>query len=521
MPTQAFTLRMPFFHSMLFRISILVLMLTTGLLILLGSWQYLSAKQRFEMRLEADADLIIERLVQTLQDPLYNFDMSQVYAALHSEMKDTRILSIGIHGEDMEKEPDICIGRNHRGEVVSMEKLPDTRNFLRNMAVTYRGETIGTVTLIMDPAFFKEGLRQIFFDLILIVLILDLLLFITLVFTLRRVVVMPLHRLTAAVQDVAQGKGDLTRRIPIVSKDEMALLSHWMNTFVDALETKAKIARKVADGDLTVTIPVLSDQDTLGQALATMIRRLARAASEVRIAARHSVEASRDVLTISNRLRRGTLTQAESAEHLSSRMREVSLAVSRNLATARNTENGAMKASEMADASSKAVEDAARAMFDIIRRIGIVEEIARQTHLLALNAAIEAARAGEHGRGFAVVADEIRKLAEKSRESAVAIGKMAREGSTMAKDAREHLESLVPEIRGNADRVMEIRTASDQQADAIGQATDILGGLESVVQENARSAEQMNLASQALNRIADQLESQVQYLQIKQEGDTG
>jgi methyl-accepting chemotaxis protein len=161
------------------------------------------------------------------------------------------------------------------------------------------------------------------------------------------------------------------------------------------------------------------------------------------------------------------------------------------------------------------VENATQVIADITKRIGIVEEIARQTNLLALNAAIEAARAGEHGRGFAVVADEIRKLAEKSRESAVAIAKVAKQGSLVADIAREHLQALIPEIEANADRVREIRAASDEQDDAIRQAAEFLGGLEIVVQENTQSAEEITLASQALNRIADQLESQVQALQIK------
>ncbi|MCW7753268.1 methyl-accepting chemotaxis protein [Desulfobotulus sp. H1] len=504
------------FHSMLFRISAFVLILSTVLLALLGSWQYAAAKKRFEQSLEKDADLIIDRLVQTLRDPLYNIDMIQVNATLHSEMKDTRILAIGLKEPELKEGYLVCIGRNPKGASIPVDRLPESKNFMRERGVIHNGELMGEVTLLLDPAFFQDGLRQIIQDLVLIVLILDLLLFITLVFTLRKIVVLPLHKLIAAVQDVAQGEGDLTRRIPVEAKDEMGILSRWMNTFVDSLEIKAKLARKVADGDLTISVPILSDQDTLGQALSTMVRRLARAASEVRFAARHSVEASRDVFTISARLNEGTLKQARAAEHLATRMREISLAVSRNLATARNTEDAAFKAATKADASGKAVEDASRAMNDIIQRIGIVEEIARQTHLLALNAAIEAARAGDHGRGFAVVADEIRKLAEKSRESTLAIGKVARDGSTVARDAREHLQALIPEIRSNADRVKEIRAASDEQADAIGQATKFLGGLETVVQENAKSAEQMALASQSLNRIADQLESQVQSLQIKE-----
>jgi methyl-accepting chemotaxis protein len=501
---------------MLFRINALVLLLSTSILLLLGLWQYQAAKTRFEQTLNADADLVIQRLAQTLQDPVYNFDTAQVTAALLSEMRDSRILAVSVQ-ENAEDSGSFlfCLGRDAQGSPIPMESLPQTKDFLRNMPITYRDIPLGHVTVILDPGHFKEGLRHILQEILFGILILDTLLFISLVLLLRRMVLFPLRNLIAAVQDVAQGKGDLTRRIPVRSRDEIALLSMWMNTFVETLEAKADLARKVADGDLTVSVPILSDQDTLGQALATMVRRLARAAREVRSAAQASVTASRDVFAISERLSQGTRRQAQSADHLSQRMREISLGVSRNLATARRAENGATEAANQAQATGKAVENATQVIADITKRIGIVEEIARQTNLLALNAAIEAARAGEHGRGFAVVADEIRKLAEKSRESAVAIAKVAKQGSLVADIAREHLQALIPEIEANADRVREIRAASDEQDDAIRQAAEFLGGLEIVVQENTQSAEEITLASQALNRIADQLESQVQALQIK------
>lgn len=500
-------------HRLLFRISAMVLLLSTTILGLLGAWQYQAAKARFEKNMEADASLIIDRLGQTLVEPFYNFDMAQVYLTLQSEMKDRRLFAVAV-SEPQNQKLILCIARNAEGSPETVRGLPENRGIVRKIPIVQHGEALGSVTAIFDSGYYRDGLREIIREILITIFVLDLLLFGTLVFSLRRIVILPLRRLIAAVQDVAQGRGDLTRRIPIQSRDEMALLSLWMNTFVDSLETKAQIARKVADGDLTVSVPILSDQDTLGQGLATMVRRLARAASEVRAAARHSVNASRDVFAISERLSQGTLRQADAAEHLTHRMREISLAVSRNLATARRTENGALEAASQAEASGKAVENAVQVMADITKRIGIVEEIARQTNLLALNAAIEAARAGEHGRGFAVVADEIRKLAEKSRASAMAIAKVAKDGGTLAQNAREHLQSLIPEIQANADRVREIRAASDEQAQAIGEATEFLGGLETVVQANAEAADQMSAASRTLNHIADQLESQVQTLKI-------
>ncbi|MGO7631704.1 methyl-accepting chemotaxis protein, partial [Rhizobium ruizarguesonis] len=102
---------------------------------------------------------------------------------------------------------------------------------------------------------------------------------------------------------------------------------------------------------------------------------------------------------------------------------------------AAQTEKLARQSAKDAEMSGDAVTRAVDALRTIAQKIGIVQEIARQTDLLALNAAVEAARAGEHGKGFAVVASEVRKLAERSQSAAAEISSMSSDTVKAAADA--------------------------------------------------------------------------------------
>ena len=126
----------------------------------------------------------------------------------------------------------------------------------------------------------------------------------------------------------------------------------------------------------------------------------------------------------------------------------------------------------------------------IAEKIGIVQEIARQTDLLALNAAVEAARAGEHGKGFAVVAAEVRKLAERSQSSAQEISELSARTVQAASDAGRTLKDLVPEIQRTADLVREISTATQEQNIGAEQINEAIRTLDQIIQENAQTSEQ-------------------------------
>jgi methyl-accepting chemotaxis protein len=205
----------------------------------------------------------------------------------------------------------------------------------------------------------------------------------------------------------------------------------------------------------------------------------------------------------------GASRQAASTEEITSSVDEMVATIRQNAENAAETERIARQAAKDANEGSVAINEALGAVKSIVERIAVIEEIASRTNLLALNAAIEAARAGESGKGFSVVAGEIRKLAERSRDSAAEIREISVSTTVAAEKAGDILGRLVPDIGKTADLVAEINAATAEQgvgADQIGQA---MVQLDAVVQKNAAASEELSAAAQILSDESETLKETV------------
>jgi methyl-accepting chemotaxis protein len=322
----------------------------------------------------------------------------------------------------------------------------------------------------------------------------------------------PVTRLTAVMRRLALGETavELTDG---GRADEIGELADAVKTLAGNLGASAAVADQIAAGNLTVESRRLSDKDSLGIALETMLQKLRMVAGEVASAANNVSSGAEELSSSAEEMAQGSTEQASSTEEASASMEQMAANIKQNADNASQTEKIARRSAQDAQASGDAVNKAVNAMQTIAEKIMIVQEIARQTDLLALNAAVEAARAGEHGRGFAVVASEVRKLAERSQAAAAEISSLSSDTVKVAAEAGQMLTKLVPDIKRTAELVEEISAACREQDIGAEQVNQAIQQLDKVTQQNASASEEMSATSEQLAAQAEQLQVTIAFFQ--------
>ncbi|MBB3350710.1 methyl-accepting chemotaxis protein [Rhizobium sp. BK049] len=319
-----------------------------------------------------------------------------------------------------------------------------------------------------------------------------------------------------------------TTRMTMIAVAAVALLvaaitAFWIaSTISKGLGRANTVVREVSEGDLTKMADITS-HDEIGELLGNvniMIERLRGVVADALSAAENVSSGSQQLSASSEQVSQGATEQAASAEEASASMEQMAANIKQNADNAAQTEKIARQSARDAEASGEAVTRAVDAMRTIAQKIGIVQEIARQTDLLALNAAVEAARAGEHGKGFAVVASEVRKLAERSQSAAAEISSMSGDTVKAAADAGEMLGRLVPDIRKTAELVSEISAACREQDIGASQINEAIQQLDKVTQQNAGASEQMSATSEELASQAEELQTSIAFFKVDTTGST-
>ena len=313
-----------------------------------------------------------------------------------------------------------------------------------------------------------------------------------------------------------------------------AALGYWVTRSVTGpLRQAVLVARQVAAGDLTGTTQAASHDETgqLLDALQDMRERLAVAVGHVRSGAEDVRSSSDDLAAAADSLLQDADQQSESAASTAAALEEIAVSVSSVADAAtelRGFSDHSLSASRLGNErlhqllaemtrvqqSVGEIEDVVsefvRSTGEISQMTRQVRDIADQTNLLALNAAIEAARAGEHGRGFAVVADEVRKLAEKSSQSAAHI-------DNVTQSLSRHSTSVAAVVERGKASLQASESAADSVSSALGEAQDVaertnrgVGEITASVSEQKSAIHDITRAMEAIAQLADQSRSSVE-----------
>lgn len=291
------------------------------------------------------------------------------------------------------------------------------------------------------------------------------------------------------------------------------------NFIVGQLRRILDLLQRCAQGDFSFRIgmneKVYNDEfGALTIALDIMIEKVRESVNEIQTGASNVADASAQLSAASQRISQGTNDQSASTEEVSSAMEQMYANIDNNTDGAMEAKGLARVMEEHITVLSSKVAEAMTSVQAIHEKISIVSEISRQTNILALNAAVEAARAGEHGKGFSVVASEVRKLAERSRDSAKEISDLSVHSLTTTQTAVKNLQSVLPDVHKTAHLVEEIATASTEQKTGVDQINGAIQQLNEVVQSNAASSEELATSAEELNAQADLLRDATQFFKI-------
>jgi methyl-accepting chemotaxis protein len=286
--------------------------------------------------------------------------------------------------------------------------------------------------------------------------------------------------------EIANGGGDLTRKIKIDGNDEVAETAEAFNRFLDQLRAmfvridKESVELSAGIKDIHGAIDQLSDDS---QRLAELTAENAAAIEEITVSISNIADSSQEA----DRLTKGTdVLSLES------------------VAAVRGVADETGQSARDVEALAAMLDGLSQRSQEISGIIRVIKEIADQTNLLALNAAIEAARAGEQGRGFAVVADEVRKLAERTSQATVQITGMIDAVDGETRKAVESMQSTLDAVRGGA----------DHSTEAAGKIAVIRQNIQEVVtkiEEIALSTKEQYSATTAMAQAAEKITTQTHH----------
>ena len=343
--------------------------------------------------------------------------------------------------------------------------------------------------------------------------------FICLRIALKRIVTRKINEFVSKVTDLAQGDGDLTKRLDISGNDEFGEVNRQFNHFVDTLDVMIAHSARTA-------VLVAASAGSIQAFSQDMSKGVGNAAAQATSVA----TASEEMSATSGAIARNCSMAADSSQHSNKLACEGATVIQATI-------EGMTRIAERVKSTAAVVESLGSRSDQIGAIVGTIGDIADQTNLLALNAAIEAARAGDQGRGFAVVADEVRALAERTtratreisemikaiqKETKIAVASMEEgvtevtRGTAEAARSGEALQGILHQIGEVTHQIHQIATAAEEQTATTNEISSNIHKITDTFTNVKQTSHQTATEAEKLNKLSEDLQDTVRRFKTKE-----